>query len=48
MTTVYENTDTDVDIEDDDTIVENTPDVFTPTYNIIGVHHVESTGSLEG
>ena len=43
-----ENTDTDVDIEDDDTIVENTPDVFTPTYNIIGVHHVESTGSLEG
>ena len=43
-----ENTDTDMDIEDDDTIVENTTDVFIPSYNIIGIHHVESNDSLSG
>lgn len=43
-----ENTDMDVDIEEIDNIVENRPEVFTPSYNIIGVHHVESNGSLSG
>ena len=42
------DTDTDMELEEDDNIVENTPEVFTPSYNIIGVHHVESNDSLSG
>ena len=43
-----ENTDTDMDIDETDNIVENTHYVFSPSYNIIGVHHVESNDSLSG
>ena len=47
-----ENTDTDMDIDMDidetTNIVENTHYVFSPSYNIIGVHHVESNDSLSG
>ena len=40
-----ENTDTDMDIDETTNIVENTHYVFSPSYNIIGVHHVESNDS---
>jgi hypothetical protein len=42
------DTDTDIDIEENENIVENTTEVFTPSYNIIGVHHVESNEVLGG
>jgi hypothetical protein len=43
-----ENTDTDMDIDETTNIIENTHYVFSPSYNIIGVHHVESNDSLSG
>ena len=38
-TEYYDNNN--IDTEEVDNIVENTPDVFIPSYNIVGVHHID-------